>query len=239
MRDSATNTWTFYEPPDDPAEVAPLEPSDPLAGPDVETLLPAGHALWPRGAAWDSPDGLAPAADSLLANFTRALLGPLADMYGRAWGILRQSWARQADWSLADWEADYGLPNPCAAADATTASRKADLLVRVRSTATITPQDYVRLAHDAGYDIAIEEPAMFECGFSECGGEHTVGDIRQEAYWIVHIYGLAVDYFRCGESECGYDPLFATSDIERLRCLFRDLYPGWSQPVYVIEDAGP
>lgn len=236
MRDPGLNSWTYYLPPDDPADVAPAEPADALTAPDIEDLLPAGLALWPRGAAWGSPDGLAPPTTSVLAGFTRALLGPLAEMYGHAWGVLRQNWARLADTSLPDWEADYGLPNPCSAPDATTASRKADLMVKVRSTATITPQDFVRLARDAGYEIAIEEPAMFECGFSECGGQHTVGDIRQEVYWIVHILNISVDYFRVSESECGYDPLFSTGDIERLRCLFRDLYPGWSEPVYQIDE---
>lgn len=236
MRDSGLNTWTFYEPPVLPEDVAPPEPMDALSAPSVDDLLPAAMASWPRGAAWGTPDGVAPSLTSVLASYTRAVLGPLAEMYGQAWGILRQSWARAADSSLADWEADYGLPNPCAAAEATTASRKADLLVKVSSGATITPQDFVQLAYAPGYEIAIEEPAMFECGFSECGGWHTVGDIRQEVYWIVHIFNVSVDYFRVSESECGYDPLFSTGDISRLQCLFRDLFPGWTQPVYQIDD---
>lgn len=166
------------------------------------------------------------------------MLAPFAELYGRAWRLTEESRATTLVASLADWEADHGLPDPCLAEDPSTAARRAALLARVRGNAVITPQDFVRLAHDIGFEIAIEEPAMFECGFSECGGEHSVGDRRQEAFWVVHVYNLAVDYFTVGESECGFDPLFFIGAIERLQCLFDRLKPGWTRPVYLVhEDA--
>ncbi|BDA84958.1 hypothetical protein Sa4125_25000 [Aureimonas sp. SA4125] len=106
----------------------------------------------------------------------------------------------------------------------------------MRSVATITPQDFVRLARQAGYRIEIEEPVVFECGFSECGGEHTTGDKLQEVFWVVHVYDLGVDYFICGESECGADPLFEIFDADGLECLFADIAPGWTRPEFVYND---
>lgn len=238
MRDPGRNTWTFYEAAADGSDLLPPAPFDALTDPGVEDLLPAGLSLWPRGAAWGTPDGQAAGTDTVLAGFTRALLSPFADLYRRAWLLTRESRALTLVDSLPDWEADYGLPDACSPDPAEAARRRA-LLTRVRAVATITPQDFIQLARQEGFDIAIEEPAQFECGFSECGGAHTVGDRLQEVYWIVHVYGLAVDYFRCGESECGHDPLFAVAEVERLQCLFARLAPGWTQPVYSIYEAQP
>lgn len=236
MRDTGLNTWTVYEPDADGGEIPPPVPGDALSNPSVEDLLPAGLACWPRGPAWGTPDGVAASHDSTLAGFTRVLLAPFAELYARLWRLVLESAATTMDASLPEWEADFGLPDACTAADQSTAGRKQAVLAKVRGIATITPQDFIRLARARGFDIAIEEPAVFECGFSECGGEHTVGDVRQEVFWIVHVYGLAIDYFTCGESECGFDPLFRIAEIDRLQCLFRDLYPGWSRPVYVVHD---
>lgn len=154
------------------------------------------------------------------------LLGPFNGLNAQLWRLTNQSRALTLIDSLPDWEADYGLPNKCSIANATTSSRRQALLTRVRSNATITPQDFIHLAHEECFDIAIEEPAVFECGFSKCGGNHTVGDRLQEVFWIVHLYGLAVDYFIIGERKCGFDPLFRIANVDRLQCLFRDIYPG-------------
>lgn len=193
-------------------------------------------ALWPRGAAWGTPDGMAASFDTILAGFTRGLLSPFADLYARAFGLTLESRALTIVDSLADWERDFGLPDRCTSGAQSTGARRAALLSKVRSAATITPLDFVRLAYDEGFRIEIEEPAMFECGFSQCGGEHTVGDVMQEVYWIVHVYDLPIFYFRVGEGELGSDPLFEIGDLDRLKCIFARLTPAWSRPVYVVHD---
>ncbi|MBB3771510.1 uncharacterized protein YmfQ (DUF2313 family) [Angulomicrobium tetraedrale] len=239
MRDPGLNTWTYYAPVTAGGDVPPPMPGDALSDPSVEGLLSAGLACWPVGAAWGTPDGMAAGDDTGLARFTRAVLAPFVDLYARAWRLVVESTAGTMGDSLPEWEADHGLPDACTSVDQSTAGRRQAVQARVRGTGVITPLDFVRLAHDRGFEIAIEEPALFECGFSECGGEHTLGDAREEAYWIVHVSNIAVDYFVVGESECGFDPLFATSGLDRLQCLFRGLYPGWTQPVYEIDEELP
>ncbi len=234
MRNTAANTWTYYIEPENIGEVLPPFPGDALSQPSVDDLLPSGLSLWPRGAAWGTPDGMAADQGSVLAQFTRALLGPFTELYARLYAITNESRALTLIDSLDDWERDFGLPNECSVSSQSTASRRQALISKVRSTATITPQDYIQLAFDEGFEIAIEEPVVFECGFSECGGDHTTGSVLQEVYWIVHVEGLAIDYFVVGESELGFDQLFSVTGAERLQCLFSELYPGWTQPVYVV-----
>lgn len=207
------------------------QPYDALSAPDSDGLIGAGLSLWPPGAAFGSPDGQAVSLKSVLAAFTRVLLSPFELLYARAYGLALESIPAFAGELLPEWEAEYGLPDNCVSSETSRAERLRALETKVASIANITPGDFVRLAATYGFQISIEEPAVFECGFSECGGEHTVGDARQEVYWIVRVADLAVDYFRCGESECGLDPLFDLGDAERLMCILRRVSPAWTIPV--------
>ncbi|WFS01582.1 putative phage tail protein [Rhizobium tumorigenes] len=214
------------------ADAVPVAaPYDALASPDSDGLISSALAMWPQGPAWGSPDGQAVDLASVLARFTRVMLDPFLWLYARAWTLMRNSSVQGVDELLSDWEAEYGLPDNCVTGETSIAERIRALATKVNSQAAITPGDFIRIAASYGFSITIEEPAIFECGFSECGGEHSVGDVRQEVYWIVHITGLAVDYFTCGLSECGLDPLFDLGDAERLLCILRRISPGWAIPV--------
>lgn len=237
MRDPGQNMLTVYEPSLASDELVPPAPGDALTNPSVEDLLPGAMGFYPRGPAWGTPDGQAPSLNTTLSGLMRVFLAAFAVLYRRAWAITVESRAITLVDSLPDWERDYGLPDACSAFGNSTAERRSALLSRVRSTATITPQNFVQLAHQAGYQIEIEEPATFECGFSECGGEHSTGGAIEQVYWIVHVYDLAADYFMIGESETGEDRLFDIRDAEGLECLFDDLFPAWTRPVYVYHEA--
>ncbi|NTF32295.1 putative phage tail protein [Rhizobium skierniewicense] len=204
---------------------------DSLANPTTDDLVGAGISLWPPGAAFGTPDGQAMSLASNLARFTRVLISPWEWLYSRAFKLVSESTVFGVDDMLADWEVEYGLPDACGVDDDSVAGRIRALKAKLVATAIITPSNFVRLALTFGFSITIEEPAVFECGFSECGGEHTVGEVPQETYWIVRIVDLAVDYFRCGESECGYDPLFSYGEAERLLCLMRQHAPAWTTPI--------
>lgn len=230
MRDPGLNTVTTAA--SVLADLAPVAaPYDALANPDSDGLISAALSLLPQGPAWGSPDGQAVDLSSMLAKFTRVLLDPFLWLYARAWTLMRNSSVQGVDELLTDWETEYGLPDNCVTGETGVSGRLRALEAKVNSQAAITPGDFIRVALSYGFEITIEEPATFECGFSECGGEHTVGDVRQEVYWIVHVTGLAVDYFTCGLSECGFDPLFDLGDAERLLCILRRLAPAWSIPI--------
>ena len=206
-------------------------PYDALSAPTNDDMIGAGLTFWPPGPAFGSPDGEAMSLASVLAGLTRVLISPFERLYARAYRLALESSPKFADALLPEWETEYGLPDNCVTGEISFAERVRALEAKVSAVAMITPGDFIRLAAVYGFEISIEEPAVFECGFSECGGEHTVGDWRQETYWIVHVTGLAVDYFTCGESECGLDPLFDLGDAERLLCILRRAAPAWTTPI--------
>lgn len=234
MRDPALNYWTEYEPEAEGGERI-VDRSDALSDPDVEDLLPAALSLWPKGAAWGSPDGQAIDEGSNWAKLTRALLAPVAELYRLAFEESREWFVLSLNSRLPDWEQEYGLPSDCARPDQSYETRFYTLLNKVRSTGTLTPQDFVRLAHFAGFTVIIEEPMAFRCGFSECGGEHTVGYADQEGYWIVHVYDLRIEFFHVGESEVGRDPLFEIVGIQELVCLFEEVEPAFGKAIFQYE----
>ncbi|WP_185933365.1 putative phage tail protein [Rhizobium sp. P007] len=204
---------------------------DNLAAPSNDDLIGGAVSLWPPGPAFGTPDGQALSLTSRLALFTRVLISPWEWLYARAFKLTSESTVFGVDEMLPDWEVEYGLPDACGAEGTSVAGRLRALEAKLMAVAIITPADFIRLAASFGFTITIEEPAVFECGFSECGGAHTVGDARQEVYWLVTVMDLAVDYFRCGESECGFDPLFSYGEAERLLCLLRQHSPAWAIPV--------
>lgn len=237
-RDPGSNTYT--EAASTLAEIVPAaQPWDSLANPANDDLIGAALTFWPPGAAFGTPDGEAIPLSSVIARLTRVLLSPFETLYARAYRLALESSVFGVDALLAEWEAEYGLPDSCVSGAASVSERLRALEARVASVAAITPGDFVRVASSYGFEIAIEEPAIFECGFSECGGQHEIGSPREEVYWIIYVADLAVDYFRAGESECGYDPLFSIGDAERLLCILRRISPAWTIPVLALDALRP
>lgn len=234
MRDPGLNTVTTLASLGE-AAVPPPPPIDALSDPAVEDLAPAGRALWPRGAAWGTPDGVEADPDSVLARLTRVLLAPFAALYRRAYLLALESVPALADQTLPDWERDHGLPEPCVTGAQTRVERLAHLAAKVDATPVVTPGDFIRLAALYGFAVTIEEPAVFELGFSELGGEHTLGDWRQESYWIVRVAEAGVTFFRLGESELGSDPLFSYGEAATLLCILSRIAPAWSIPILATE----
>jgi len=237
-RDSGLNTYTDAAAVLD-AIVPAAPPFDSLSNPTNDDLIGAALTFWPPGAAFGSPDGQAVSLSSVIAKLTRILLSPFEVLYERAYRLTMESSVFGVDALLPEWETEYGLPDNCMKGETTVTERLRALEAKVAGIAVITPGDFIRVAASYGFEIAIEEPAIFECGFSECGGQHTVGSPREEVYWIVHVANLAIDYFRAGESECGYDPLFSIGDAERLLCILRQLSPAWTIPVLALEALYP
>ncbi|MBY2911346.1 putative phage tail protein [Rhizobium leguminosarum] len=229
-RDPAFNTITRTA-SIDTGLAAVAAPTDALANPSNDDLIAAALPLWPQGSAWGSPDGEAVSLTSVLAKFTRVLLDSFVWLYARAFRLALEASVQGVDELLPDWEAEYGLPEDCFVGDLSTAQRLSELARKVRADAINHPEQFVRVALNHGFEIEIEEPAIFQCGFSEVGGFHTVGPSFEETYWIVRVKDAGVTYFEAGAGECGYDPLFSFGAAEQILCLLRKLAPGWTLPV--------
>jgi len=229
-RDPGRHTVTLV-PADVVTTIAVRRPDDALANPDNDTLIGAALAMWPQGAAWGTPDGVALSTTSVLARLTRAVLDPWVTLYRRAWLLASEATVDGVSALLDEWEADYGLPGSCFEDAQTTGERLSALAAKVLGAKVTTPAEFVLLAYQYGFEVAIEEPCIFECGFSEVGGEHECGAAEDEVYFIVRVRNLRVDYFRTGESEVGYDPLFSLGNSAKLLCIIREVAPAWTIPV--------
>jgi uncharacterized protein YmfQ (DUF2313 family) len=216
----------------DTDDAAAIDTRDALSEPDVETLLPSGLALWPRGAAWGTPDGEAPSMASTIAGLTRALLAPFADLYRRLWRVSEESRPSTIVDSLEDWEREFGLPDPCVSVEQSDELRRKVLRARVRSLATITPADVVRLAASLGYVVALEEPFSFRVGESGCG-EGEAGSPSLDLQWVVHLYDLPTTQFEAGLGEAGTTRLL-DFDIGTIECAVRRIAPAWTYPIFSL-----
>lgn len=208
---------------------------DALSAPSVGDLLYAGLSLWPRGAAWGTPDNEAPRSDSIIAGLTSSLLAPFADLYAAAWKLTAESRSATLLDSLEDWERDFGLPDPCVTEPQSEAQRRASLKARVLSMPTITPADIVRLAARIGYVVAIEEPEPFRAGESACGSFNEPSDTALDLQFVIHVRDAPVTQFEAGIGEAGVTRLL-DFDHGVLECAIRRIAPGWTYPVF---DYGP
>lgn len=208
--------------------------ADALSDPDYDEIALSLAGLLPVGGAWRAPDNAAfdPSDGSLLGGFVRGLAGAWQAIYRKLFGLSLESTASTLDAALEDWEAEYGLPDPCLGEDPDRATRIRSLVAKVRSGGTITVADFIRVAADLGYRVTIEEPHPFECGVSECtvGGDEISG--VNQYLWIVHVGDTPQTQFQCGISECGVDYLLWFPLATGLECVFRALAPAWTMPVF-------
>ncbi len=202
-------------------------PQDALSAPDSDSLISAGLAFWPPGAAWGSPDGQAVSLSTSLAKFTRVLLSPFEWLYARAFRLAQESSVQTVSELLPDWEAEYGLPERCFTGEQSTSQRLTALRRKVMAEPLSSPEDFIRVAADFGFTIEIEEPCLFECGFSECGGYHETGAASEEATIIVRVKDSAETFFECGASELGFDRLYDVVGASDVLCFLRQELPGW------------
>jgi uncharacterized protein YmfQ (DUF2313 family) len=211
--------------PDFPAQ------GDALADPSVNDLAQVLYGLLPSGAAWRSPDGAAFEEGTRLGRFWRALAGDFATLYRRLFRISEESTASTLVDSLDDWEAEFGLPDPCFGDSQSRAQRIRALLLKIRSKGTLTKGDFIDLAASAGYEITITEPLPFAFGFSQTGGgEGTGAAIRY--FWFVKVRGVGSRKFEFGTSQTGIHSLLDIARVNDLECLFRAIAPAWTRVVF-------
>lgn len=127
--------------------------------------------------------------------------------------------------TLAAREREAGLPGPCVIADPTIEERRLALVNQWASRGGQSIPYFTAIATALGYTVAITEARPFRCGFSKCGGDHQCGDPAMRHHWWVAVPGPRINYFRCGQSQVGRDPLGFVRRAEDLECLLNRLKP--------------
>ncbi|WP_428485939.1 YmfQ family protein [Rhodopila sp.] len=122
---------------------------------------------------------------------------------------------------LPDWEADFGLPDPCSAPGASVEQRRASLLARIASLGGQSPGYYIAVAAALGFTISITEFIPFRLGVAQLG--QPLLSPGWQFVWQVNAPAITVSYFKLGQSVWG-DPFWSVGNTE-LQCRIRALAP--------------
>lgn len=198
-------------------------------------------ALLPRGPAW--PREL----DSTLMQ----LIGGMAEIWGqpvdsRAADLLeRESDPRLTVEMLADWERNWGLPDPCYTAPQSIAERQAALVFRMTTLGGQSRQYMIDTAKRIGYDIAITEYRPFMVGLDRVGDNRTLnadgtysdypyvlGPDTNRYYWSVHVSSTKLIWFRVTAGQCGVDPHLRIGLADDLECLLERIKPAHTKIIF-------
>lgn len=217
---------------------------DDLSAPTGDDLLPAVLALLPVGAAWGTPDNVAPDLTRLMSRYWGAAADVMAEHYARLHQIKVESTTVTLTESLADWETELGLPDPCFGADQSVETR----VRAVRAALLVRPIDSLTaiecLAESLGYTVTARRADLpFRVG-SRVGDR--LGD-PTGACWVVleiEMIGPPV-YFRVGNSRVG-DRLLEFPMALDLECVLDRLKPAewairydYSAGTILVEDSLP
>jgi len=194
----------------------------------MQALLPIGHA-WPRD------DG------SVLMRVVRGLTKIWGNFEIRASTLLeRESDPRSTIEMLADWERNWGLPDPCWTTPQTIEARQKFLVQRMTMLGGPSREFFIRIAEELGYTITITEYAPWMFGVSEVGETddgHSywrweIGPPEIRYYWTVHIAGQSVLWWRYGSAIIGVDPHCRFGRAEDLECIFERWKPAHTDVIF-------
>lgn len=211
----------------------PPSVADRESEPTADDLLPQVIAEVPRGVIWgtdEASDGTG--AAPVMRRVWTALSGWLADQYRAAFQAATQTFPSAITYSLDDWEAEYGLPDPCTSPDSGVAGRIAAVRARYGAQGGASPAYFVCLAASIGYDITVMEPGDFICDLSECGGDDTVTVTNGHHEWIVHLIGLGDTWFYADEGMCDETPLEGFAVATDLECVLRRVAPAHTTLIF-------
>ncbi|WP_201829536.1 putative phage tail protein [Microvirga zambiensis] len=212
-----------------PCALLPAQPpsvADREGGPAASDLLPQVIAVAPRGPIWGTDevsDGSG--ASPVMRKVWTALAGWLSDYYKAAFEAAIQTFPSAITYSLDDWEAEYGLPDPCTSPASGDTGRINAVRARYGAQGGASPAYFICLAASVGFDITITEPSDFICGVSECGGDDTVVAANMHHEWIVHLINLGDIWFYAGEGIVGETPLGGFVVATDLECILRRVAP--------------
>jgi uncharacterized protein YmfQ (DUF2313 family) len=176
---------------------------------ELLALLPPGWA-WPREAG-STLGGTLAAPAAVLADLERGMADLLAEADPAQAGVL-----------LEEWEAAYGLPDPCVGEGATVQERRAALLARIRGLGGSSPAFFIALAATLGFSpVTIEEFRPFRADAGRAG--QPLNNSPWMFTWRVHAPVQTILYFRAGVSAAG-EPLSRASNA-LLECVLARLKP--------------
>src|SRR5262245_47224543 len=190
------------------------------SGDDYATAL---AALLPTGRAW--PREL----DTILMKTVRGLAQVFGFVDMRAADLLeRETDPRYTQEMLTDWERNWGLPDPCFFYDGGGIEGRRRLLLRKMTIEGGQSRSFfAAVAADLGYTVTIHEFSPFMVGVSEVGGvlddagfpRWEIGGPEMRFYWTIAVAEISLEWFRCGDGQCGVDPHLRIGIPTDLECL--------------------
>jgi uncharacterized protein YmfQ (DUF2313 family) len=197
-------------------------------------LLPLGIA-WPRK------------PDSVLVKTSRGLTNIWGFVDSRAADLLeRESDPRKTIELLPDWEASWGLPDPCFPKATTIGERQRMLVLYMVWMGGQSREYFIKLMEFVGYEIKyIGEFAPFMVGISQVGDTrptyidengHRVVDTKknfrwyigppeQRFSWFIRVGQASLIWFRAASGQAGVDPHLRIGIPEDLECLINRWKP--------------
>lgn len=202
--------------------------SDKHARRDGEAYAVALASLLPTGPAWPRDPETA----------LMRLIDGIAQIWGVADGraddlLVRETDPRLSIDMLEEWERAFGLPDDCMGPAATIEERRNRLMHQMTMEGGQSRPFFIALAQLLGYTIAIEELSPIMGGISR-GGEvqWQAGAPELRFYWIVHVYGTPVWWFRGGVGEGGKDHHAEWASVLDLECLIRRHKPAHTEVIF-------
>ncbi len=147
--------------------------------------------LLPQGSFWSAKND----PDSVLRRVLVAIAEEAAKVQGATVDRVRESDPRTTSELLQDWEAELGLPDPCAPDPISMAQRVAAVVAKYTAQGGQSAQFFIDLAAALGFQVTIEEHGQFRAGEGVAGEEIAGADAAFA--WTVHappaspLFGLA------------------------------------------------
>ncbi|WP_158812072.1 YmfQ family protein [Beijerinckia sp. L45] len=127
---------------------------------------------------------------------------------------------------LPDWEANYGLPDPCLTTVLSLNERRNALLQKITIQGAASRAFFIDFAASLGYAITITEYVPFQFGLSQFGGSHgAFQGPTARFYWTVKVESPRIARFSFGGSSFGRDPFLEITRAEDLECVINRWKP--------------
>ncbi len=193
--------------------------STPFSGYTAAGFQRAVQALLPRGRAWPR------ALDTTLANVAGGISDTFFGLHAEMVQLLDvESDPAQTVQLLPDWEADFGLPDPCVAPNPSLAQRHAALLAKIAGIGGQSTEYLISVAAALGYTITITTWTPAAYGIGQYGVADYLGADWRFA-WRVNAPTVTVTYAKYGAAAYG-DPFWSISDTA-LECRLRAIGPAY------------